>query len=59
MESSELSNIIQPGMSMEEIEKEAIRKALEDTNGNRTRAAEILKIGLRTLHRKIQKYGLS
>jgi DNA-binding NtrC family response regulator len=59
MESSQPSTITQPGMSMEEIEKEAIRKALEDTDGNRTRAAEILKIGLRTLHRKIQKYGLS
>ena len=59
MESSEPSTIIHPGMSMEEIEKEAIRKALQDTNGNRTRTAEILKIGLRTLHRKIQKYGLS
>jgi DNA-binding NtrC family response regulator len=59
VESSEPSTIIHPGMSMEEIEKEAIRKALEDTNGNRTRTAEILKIGLRTLHRKIQKYGLS
>jgi len=53
------SSFIQAGMSMEEIEREAIRKALEDTNGNRTRAAEILKIGLRTLHRKIQKYGLA
>jgi len=59
MESSQPSTIVHPGMSMEEIEKEAIRKALEDTNGNRTRAAEILKIGLRTLHRKIQKYDLS
>ncbi len=59
IESSQPSTITQSGMSMEEIEKEAIRKALEDTDGNRTRAAEILKIGLRTLHRKIQKYGLS
>jgi len=58
-ESSQASPVIQAGMSMEEIEREAIRKTLEDTNGNRTRAAEILKIGLRTLHRKIQKYGLA
>lgn len=58
-ENSQPSPIIQAGMSMEEIEREAIRKTLEDTNGNRTRAAEILRIGLRTLHRKIQKYGLA
>ena len=59
MESTQPANVVHAGMSMEEIEKEAIRKTLEETNGNRTRAAEILKIGLRTLHRKIQKYGLS
>ena len=47
------------GMSMEEIEKEVIRKTLEDTGGNKTKASRILGIGLRTLHRKIQKYGLT
>jgi DNA-binding NtrC family response regulator len=57
--SSQPPPIVQAGMSMEEIEREVIRKTLEDTNGNRTRTAEILKIGLRTLHRKIQKYGLA
>jgi len=49
---------VEAGISMEEIEKEAIRKTLEYTNGNKTQAAEILKIGLRTLHRKIEKYGI-
>jgi DNA-binding NtrC family response regulator len=58
VEGSLSSDIIQTGMSMEEIEREAIRKALEETNGNKTKAAEILKISLRTLHRKINKYGL-
>jgi len=50
---------MQSGMSIDEIEKEAIKKALESTNGNKTQTAEILKIGLRTLHRKIQKYELA
>lgn len=50
---------IQSGISsIDEMEKEAIRKTLETTNGNKTQAAEILRIGLRTLHRKIQKYRL-
>jgi len=49
----------QNGMSMEDIEKETIRKALEAADGNRTKAAETLKIGLRTLYRKMDKYGLS
>ncbi len=43
------------GMSMDEIEKEVIKKTLDFVGGNRTKAAKILKIGLRTLHRKIKK----
>jgi DNA-binding NtrC family response regulator len=42
---------------MDAIEKEAILRALEETGGNRTRAAEILGIGLRTLQRKLKEYG--
>jgi len=41
---------------MEEIEREAILRALEETGGNRTRAAELLGIGLRTLQRKLKEY---
>ncbi len=43
--------------TMDEIEKEAILRALEQTGGNRTRAAELLGIGLRTLQRKLRDYG--
>ncbi len=50
---------IQPGMSMDEIEKSAIKKALESANGNKTKAAEMLNISIRTLYRKMDKYGLS
>ena len=46
-----------PARTMDEIEKEAILRALEETGGNRTRAAEILGIGLRTLQRKLKEYG--
>src|SRR5262245_59108110 len=47
-----------PGASrtMEEIEREVILRALEETGGNRTRAAELLGIGLRTLQRKLKEY---
>jgi DNA-binding NtrC family response regulator len=41
---------------MEEIEKEAILRTLEQTGGNRTRAADLLGIGLRTLQRKLREY---
>jgi len=45
------------GLTMEEIERRAILNALERTGGNRTRAASILGIGLRTLQRKLKEYG--
>jgi DNA-binding NtrC family response regulator len=45
-------------LSMDDVEKEAIRKALESTNGHKTLTADILKMGRSTLHRKIKKYGL-
>jgi DNA-binding NtrC family response regulator len=44
------------GMTMEQIERRAILDALERTGGNRTQAAEMLGIGLRTLQRKLKEY---
>ncbi len=46
-----------PATTMEGIEREAILRTLKETGGNRTRAAEILGIGLRTLQRKLKEYG--
>jgi len=42
--------------SMEEIERRAILRALTETGGNRTQAADRLGIGLRTLQRKLKEY---
>jgi DNA-binding NtrC family response regulator len=39
-------------------EKSLIRKALQHTNGNKTEAARLLGLGLTTLYRKIEEYGL-
>ena len=47
------------GVTMEEIEHRAILNALEKTGGNRTQAAEMLGIGLRTLQRKIKEYRMA
>jgi len=46
-------------LTMEEIERRAILSALEKTGGNRTQAAELLGIGLRTLQRKIKDYRMA
>ncbi|MDR1879572.1 MAG: sigma-54 dependent transcriptional regulator [Tannerellaceae bacterium] len=45
-------------LSLEEVEKEMIRKALEKHNGRRKNAAADLKISERTLYRKIREYNL-
>jgi DNA-binding NtrC family response regulator len=46
------------GMTMEELEKLAITKALEQSGGKRTRAAESLGISVRTLQRKLRQYQM-
>ena len=56
---NESQAIIKPGMTMSEIEKESIRRTLQHTGGNRTRAAEILDISVRTLQRKLNDFGLA
>jgi two-component system response regulator AtoC len=40
------------------LEKEYIRKALQKTNGNRTQAAQLLEISLRSLMYKIKEYKI-
>lgn len=45
-------------LAMDEIEKEAIKRALKKYNGRRKEAAEELKISERTLYRKIKQYNL-
>ncbi len=47
-----------PGISLAEGEKEIIRSTLNFNNGNKSKTAEILRIGRKTLHRKIQEYKL-
>jgi DNA-binding NtrC family response regulator len=47
------------GMKMADVERAAIAAALDETGGNRRKAAEHLGIGERTLYRKIREYGLS
>ncbi|KAA3609273.1 MAG: sigma-54-dependent Fis family transcriptional regulator [Calditrichaeota bacterium] len=46
------------GHSIREVEKELILKTLDQTDGNRTHAAEILGITRRALQYKLKEYGL-
>src|ERR1700716_206305 len=45
------------GTTVEEAEKLLILKTIESTSNNKTRAAEILGISLKTLHNKLKEYG--
>jgi len=46
------------GTTVEEAEKQLILKTLASVNNNKTKAAEILGIGLKTLHNKLNRYGV-
>lgn len=51
-------DVSEPPVSLEETEKEMIRKSLERNQGRRKAAAAELQISERTLYRKIKDYGL-
>jgi DNA-binding NtrC family response regulator len=47
---------VEVGATVNEAERRLIMKTLESTNNNKTRAAEILGISLKTLHNKLKDY---
>ena len=47
-----------PPTSLDAIEKQHIAKILSYTGGNKTETARLLGIGVTTLYRKIDEYGL-
>jgi len=48
----------QAGTSMRELERQLLETTLQLTGGNRTRAAEMLGVSLRTIRNKIREFGL-
>lgn len=55
---SAASAALEAGVTMRDAEKELLVRTLEATGGNRTRAAGMLGISLRTIRNKIRAYGL-
>jgi PAS domain S-box-containing protein len=49
-------NSVQVGMTVAEMEKQLIMETLKHTDNNRTRAADILGISIRTLRNKLNEY---
>jgi DNA-binding NtrC family response regulator len=52
------STSFKAGASMREVERQLLERTLEATGGNRTRAAELMGVSLRTVRNKIRSYGL-
>jgi len=49
---------IEPGLTLREVERSLLEKTLDATGGNRTRAAGMLGVSLRTVRNKIREFGL-
>ncbi len=50
--------VFEPGLTLEEMERRAVRAALAEVDGNRRLAAELLGVAERTLYRKVRQLGL-
>ena len=48
-----------PTMTLEEMERQLILATLEKVDGNRTRAADLLGVSVRTIRNKLNQYGLA
>jgi len=48
---------LRPGMTVAQAERRLIFETLASTQNNKTRAAELLGISLKTLHNKLKEYG--
>ena len=58
LEFDEMPLAIDASLTLEDMEKTRILRALERANGNRMLAAELLGIGRTTLYNKIRLYGI-
>jgi two-component system response regulator FlrC len=50
--------LVSEAQTLEDLERHAIERALEEVRGNRREAAERLGIGVRTLYEKLKRYNL-
>lgn len=58
IEMAENLSCLRPGVSLGEMERKLVEITLEATGGNRSRAAELLGVSLRTVRNKVRSYGL-
>jgi DNA-binding NtrC family response regulator len=53
-----LTEAVKKGYTLRDLEREYIRKVLENTAGNKTEAAKVLGVDRTTLYRKLEEYKL-
>jgi DNA-binding NtrC family response regulator len=49
---------LKPGVTLQEMERQLLEATLDATGGNRTKAAELMGVSLRTVRNKIREYGM-
>jgi DNA-binding NtrC family response regulator len=49
---------LKPGVTLQEVERQLLAATLDATGGNRTKAAELMGVSLRTVRNKIREYGM-
>ncbi len=59
MLSGEVSPAADDSLDLKSVERNHIIRMLHFTHGNKTETARLLKIGLTTLYRKIEEYGIN
>ena len=52
------ASALRPGISLGEMERKLVEITLQATGGNRSRAAELLGVSLRTVRNKVRSYNL-
>jgi DNA-binding NtrC family response regulator len=52
------NHISRSGVTLQSVERQLLERTLQATGGNRTRAAEMMGVSLRTVRNKIREYGL-
>jgi DNA-binding NtrC family response regulator len=57
-ESEGNAELLKPGVTLQEMERRLLEATLEATGGNRTRAAALMGVSLRTVRNKIREFGL-
>ena len=57
-EEQDAAEYVEESLSLDDVERELIKKALEKNHGKRKSAAKDLNISERTLYRKLKEYGL-